>query len=154
MVTFHVEGEDSLNGSCCFPATCSVAIYNRLLRDRGKINDALPLVNLYFVTATPRRSVQPTMLVLFILSLRSVARIETSLNSCDKILAQQQIFSHSCFTMSHRPLHKYPDIFFETFRSFRDSGAHHQEPATASAFSQTDLFLVLIYLEIRSQQEP
>ena len=43
VVTFHVEGEDSLNASDCCPATCFLLFFYRLLMDHGKIIDALPL---------------------------------------------------------------------------------------------------------------
>ena len=86
VVTFRVEREESSDCSDCLLATCAVAILNRYT-DEGawKINDALSLVNLYFVAATCRRSVHgaATALLSLILSLQSVAGIQTSSNSCD-----------------------------------------------------------------------
>ena len=57
-ITFHPEGEESLDCSGCLScSTCSVAILNGFLRDHGKIIDAPSLVDLNFVAATCRRSV-------------------------------------------------------------------------------------------------
>ena len=89
VVTFRVEREESSDCSDCLLATCltcAVAILNRYT-DEGawKINDALSLLNLYLVAATCRRSVHgaATTLLSLILSLQSVAGIQTSSNSCD-----------------------------------------------------------------------
>ena len=86
VVTFHPEGEESLDcsGRLSF-STCSVAILNVFLRDHGKINDALSLVDLNIVAATCLRSVHAaTRLLALILLLQYVAQIQASLNSCDR----------------------------------------------------------------------
>ena len=86
--------------------TCSVAILNRLLRDHGKLNDALSLVNLYFVAETCHRSVHTLWQWCFhsfchCEKLHEFKPVWICATDCsDKILSQQQRFSQN-FTISH-----------------------------------------------------
>ena len=83
--------------------TCSVAILNGFLRDHGKLIDAPSLVDLNFVAATCRTfghtmRFDATRLLALILSQRSVARIQTSLNSCDRSQRQKSVAATMIFT--------------------------------------------------------
>ena len=73
------------------------------LRDHGKLIDAPSLVDLNFVAATCRTfghtmRFDATRLLALILSQRSVARIQTSLNSCDRSQRQKSVAATMIFT--------------------------------------------------------
>ena len=73
------------------------------LRDHGKLIDAPSLVDLNFVAATCRTfghtmRFDATRLLALILPQRSVARIQTSLNSCDRSQRQKSVAATMIFT--------------------------------------------------------